>query len=405
MAKKQVKKQSNALLYIVIGVLLVLAFSNKTTILKETQSTLGTQTITMLDLAPQLPTQSECTFELTPATINSGQSVKGRIQADRLTTCNVYANFNSLGWHLVLSDDTDFVGVLVRNEQLFLAGSWRFAAICGQCITNFATVEVIGSGNDFDGDGIPDEADSDDDNDGYSDAEELASGTNSHDPNSYPGSQEAEGGQCDTYCDGLGYNGGRNVNSYSECVIPPEVPTTDNYGNNCCCMSDEEYTNPDCPGSQVAINDFECDACCDENNWDYGYYSPGPMDECWRDGNCCCYDSPQYPAEPNCDTQCFTAGYIYGGYYSGGVGCDDFYAYLPTPQCCCKGDIPFCQEQCAVMNFDWGTSKSIVSYSSSTCVSYADNWCVQQTGDGYQSALYSADYPCCCWKCHINPWI
>ena len=42
---------------------------------------------------------------------------------------------------------------------------------------------------------------------------------------------------CYTHCQNLGYNGGRQVNSMSECTIPPEVPTVDNYNNVCCCFS------------------------------------------------------------------------------------------------------------------------------------------------------------------------
>ena len=65
---------------------------------------------------------------------------------------------------------------------------------------------------------------------------------------------------CYTYCQSLGYNGGRGpVDSYSECDIPPEVPTTDNYNNNCCCFSiSSSDGDSDMDNDGIPDNEDEC---------------------------------------------------------------------------------------------------------------------------------------------------
>jgi len=52
-----------------------------------------------------------------------------------------------------------------------------------------------------------------------------------------PTDQGEPSGNCIQICQNIGYSTGRNVGSYSECNIPPEVPYTDNYGTNCCCVT------------------------------------------------------------------------------------------------------------------------------------------------------------------------
>ena len=51
-------------------------------------------------------------------------------------------------------------------------------------IKKFFTIEVLNEVEDFDGDGIEDAHDPDDDNDGYSDIAEIAYGSDPRDPNS-----------------------------------------------------------------------------------------------------------------------------------------------------------------------------------------------------------------------------
>jgi len=241
--KKTVSQNKNALLYLVIGALAVMAFTNNTTIKESNTYTTDTQLIELLEQAPLNPS-STCSLSVVPETMDAGSTARGKIRAERLTECALYVNFNNLGWYLVGSGTTDVTGVYSHSQAITTPGTFKFVAVCADCLTNFDTLKVTGVGPDSDGDGIPDSIDPDDDNDGWSDDEENSQGTDPLDPNDYPGSSEATDG-CDGYCQDLGYISGRDVPSYSECVIPPEVPVTDNYGNNCCCMGTEQEDDQD----------------------------------------------------------------------------------------------------------------------------------------------------------------
>lgn len=64
----------------------------------------------------------------------------------------------------------------------------------------------------------------------------------------------------------------------------------------CCCLPSSVCPpSPELPegDSRIAMNDAECDACCELKGWAYGYFAQGEMMNCWRDGNCCCYSTPQ----------------------------------------------------------------------------------------------------------------
>lgn len=132
-----------------------------------------------------------------------------------LSVCSATGDITGFAY---LSGQTDHSGIVVEALNTAVTGltvsdgSWtitgldvgvyqvRFskAGYNPVIVNNVLSVEGVGafivgtvylsssSATDSDGDGIPDADDPDDDNDGFTDAEEIAAGTDSVDPNSYP---------------------------------------------------------------------------------------------------------------------------------------------------------------------------------------------------------------------------
>jgi len=192
MAKKKFDKKN--ILYLVIGALIVLVLikPGSETIIKETYIQNNT-IIERLEEDP-LPTLN-CKIISDQVRIIEGQTVTGRINDGKLTDCDIYANYNNLGWTKVSEGKTSFSGLLELSEVLNLVGAWEFAAICGTCTTNQVDIEVLSKTGDYDGDGSTNE-------------EEIGQGTDPFDPNDYP-EAPLDDYDCMTICLSKDYASGR----------------------------------------------------------------------------------------------------------------------------------------------------------------------------------------------------
>jgi len=298
MATKQKTKMDNKLIYgIIIGVLLVFALANREKIIIE-KNVINNTIIQMLEIPFQPPGES-CTFSFNKQSIVQGDTVIGTLRDGKNSQCSVYwkfapsggSVFASVPWTLEGIVQTDFLGNFQGATQLDRVGTYTFAAICGQCTTEQKTVSVVkAEGNDFDGDGIPDNLDPDDDNDGFTDDEENEAGTNPLDPNDYPGSDITS---CSSYCTGLGrgYTGGRNVDSCSYCNLITELCEA-TASDVCCCTTGEvtigcndlDHTQTDFDNSIQSRSN-----CIDDTGTNYDvcddgllkeYYCSGTGDSC-----------------------------------------------------------------------------------------------------------------------------
>lgn len=184
-------------------------------------------------------TRYTVTVSIIPSSICVGDRSIGSIDSNIPNgVCSIFYNPNSAGWIFYGNANLDNNGDFrTYSPVMTTSGSSIFAVICcdssGNCkMSNQPSLNVRNC--DTDGDGIPDEIDPDDDNDGYSDEEELEEGTDPKDPNDYPGNGGISD-PCPVYCQGLGgYSTGRFVTSPGYCSSP-EISKLFSPGY-CCCM-------------------------------------------------------------------------------------------------------------------------------------------------------------------------
>ncbi len=121
---------------------------------------------------------------------------------------------------------------------------------------------------------------------------------------------------------------------------------------------------------------------------------------CIPDGYDYCSGSTpmQEQQEPDCDSTCGGLGYVHGGYYGGGVSCDDFYHYDSVSQCCCESVLAYCTNERCPMTEIYGTSTQVAEDASGSCTAYATNWCNTHTPNHTFTGLDSMP-DCCCWSC------
>jgi hypothetical protein len=103
----------------------------------------------------------ECTLDLSPNSIYSGDQVTGRIYDGKNTMCWVLASDGG-PWGLVYEGRTDNNGYLIDTRNIDIVGNFVFRAICDanknermdtqDCLTNQETLTVLG-GNCVDSDG------------------------------------------------------------------------------------------------------------------------------------------------------------------------------------------------------------------------------------------------------------
>jgi hypothetical protein len=163
MAKQKEGFNIQILIFLALGVIIILAlkgYFGGTNTLKETIINNNTL-IEKLEQAPINPLECELSFSKSNAYID--EPVILRITDGKNTICHVYYNYESTGWRYLISITTNSYGVFEVSRAAEIAGEYRFAAICGQCITNYEDILIKplpdaddgSDGTDDDGDGSP----------------------------------------------------------------------------------------------------------------------------------------------------------------------------------------------------------------------------------------------------------
>ena len=93
-----------------------------------------------------------CSLDINPKTAEIGTEVTGTIIDGANTMCVLYVNPNNLGWFNLLNVMTDATGVATGSYPFDFVGSFRYRAICGDCITNEVTATIIDGSVDPDTD-------------------------------------------------------------------------------------------------------------------------------------------------------------------------------------------------------------------------------------------------------------
>ena len=88
-------------------------------------------------------TSNECKLEITPTSIDYGDSVTGIIWTKYPNTlCEIFGKLGDGDWLRINEGTTDIDGTLIITEDWFMAGDFTFAALCGDCRTNDAILHV-----------------------------------------------------------------------------------------------------------------------------------------------------------------------------------------------------------------------------------------------------------------------
>ena len=194
---------------------------------------------------PELTPTGDCSLTLDKYLINVGETVKGTIYDGPLATCEVLIKHSGGVWISIGTYRLDSNGYFSLQAPIPFADVFEVLAICtgttGSCKTNTEILTVIGAVADTDGDGIPDDIDPDDDNDGYSDEEEAERGTNPLDSGDYPF-------DCSAYCQNLDTPHSELYDGFYTGTLPicedtsRELCPTNHIhiynrgGNGCCCL-------------------------------------------------------------------------------------------------------------------------------------------------------------------------
>jgi len=180
------------------------------------------------------------TLDLSPNYICAGDRVTGSITSNIPNgACSIFMDTGA-GYVLFMNVNLDASGRYSQTGVVSVVGTATFIAVCCDANRNckLSNTDTLNSRIcDSDGDGVNDEIDPDDDNDGFSDEEEIEHGTDPKDPYDYPMVDEEEM-DCNTFCIGKGYLSGRGrFDSIGYCnspEIPELIATMPN--EYCCCM-------------------------------------------------------------------------------------------------------------------------------------------------------------------------
>ncbi len=234
---------------------------------------------------------------------------------------------------------------------------------------------------DTDGDGIPDAVDNDDDNDGFSDQEEIDAGTNPLDENDYPESQPELGCslttmECGTEC----INRGGILAQCGETSCPSEF---DNIGDYSC--SQESPCSICC----CKIPDYPQDSDGD------GWFDDEELSEGTDP-----YDPNDYPNAPekSCDEWVIeTKGDSYDG-FCGDTTCVDWQGTQGVHLGNLEADI-WCGTKCCY----YASACEIFALSQGFTKFAEQDWCeslaVSDCSGGYTIKNYP-DMDCCMWECN-----
>ena len=248
-------KDKNNKMYWVIGIILLLIIGFNQGWFKD----IFGKNVTPITPTPEKVVEFQTynvLLSFSPNPMCAGSSMTGSLDTNIPNgECTLF--YMGEGWTPYATFDLNANGDVSASRVIAVAGTVQFQAVCcdaqGNCkISN--TVSLTVRICDTDGDGIPDNTDPDDDNDGFSDEEEIAAGTNPLDPNSHPGGVSDP---CPVYCRGLGsYSGGRFVTSPGYCTAP-EISKVLPPGY-CCCMPVQQQTTYTC-GNDA---DTSCSGSC-----------------------------------------------------------------------------------------------------------------------------------------------
>lgn len=97
-------------------------------------------------------TLSVCTIVISKDIACVGDTVNMNIQDGANTLCSLYYNYNKTGWKLYGSALTSSSGSITVTDSPQYTGIYGFRAICGDCVTNLAEIEVISCGGSDGGD-------------------------------------------------------------------------------------------------------------------------------------------------------------------------------------------------------------------------------------------------------------
>jgi len=177
------------------------------------------------------------TLNLNPSNMCVGHSSTGTIDSNIPNgVCSIFSQLSGV-WSLYRNVNLNANGNYSETQRVDTAGVANFRAVCcdasGNCkISSQVSLTVRVCDND--GDGIPDDIDPDDDNDGWTDITEIGAGTNPLDPASHPSSGETG---CSATCIALGYLSGRGpFESGGLCTYPEVIEyMVGESGLICCC--------------------------------------------------------------------------------------------------------------------------------------------------------------------------
>ncbi len=129
-------------IYWVLGIafLIVLLYMGKQGMF-QSQFALNQDTINQLDTAKEQP-GTDCSITFSRSIINAGDTVTGTINDGKNTQCGIYYRIDSGAWLFGGIVTTDSNGRYTETRTPDIAGTYDFAAICGTCITNQATLVV-----------------------------------------------------------------------------------------------------------------------------------------------------------------------------------------------------------------------------------------------------------------------
>lgn len=133
------------LLSLVVGAFFFALFTGR---LSQTNIISDTNLISLLDSPPPVPIGKACSLGIFPSTVTVGDTVIGTINEGPNASCQIFANFNGLGWALIFEGTTDANGVLTAPAIPGEAGNWVIVGACGldtpdQCVTPHKSLTVL----------------------------------------------------------------------------------------------------------------------------------------------------------------------------------------------------------------------------------------------------------------------